>query len=141
MKLTSSLCTALISLFTLTAVCAQTTTPAKLTPEELQKRRADYARIVAASESYKAGVTKCAQELHSLKDCNAGSHHIPIDITIPIGQISSLYVRSGVITITPATVNGFVPADTYVLVPTIGENDNVSWTVTGGAVIKGYVGG
>lgn len=139
MKFSARLCTALLSLFSITTIHAQTAAPNSLAPEQLQKRRADYARIVTAAETYKTGVMRCAQDLHSLKNCNAGTNHIPTAITMPIGQISSLNVISGVITITPATVNGFVPADTYVLVPTISESGDVSWEVSGGALIKGYV--
>ncbi len=139
MKPSLRFCAAFASMFAVTAIHAQSATPNSLSPDQLQKRRADYARMVTASEPYKSGVMKCAQELHALKDCNAGSHHIPIAITIPIGQISTLDVKSGVITITPATVNGFVPADTYVLVPTISDSGEVTWEVSGGAVVKGYV--
>jgi len=106
----------------------------------LLKRRADYSEIVNITAPYRVAVVECANTLHSLKDCNAGSNHIPTPITEPTGLVANLQVISGVITVTPVEKNGFVSADTYVSVPTITRDGTVTWEVSGGGVVKGYAG-
>jgi type IV pilus assembly protein PilA len=102
-------------------------------------RRARYSEVVQASAPYKLGVTECYHTTGALTGCNAGSNGIPAARTAATGQIASVAVAAGVITITPVASNGFVATDTYVLTPTIDTNNNIlTWAASGGGITKGY---
>jgi type IV pilus assembly protein PilA len=100
-------------------------------------RRAYYAEIVEATAPFKVGVSECYQTNGALASCAAGSNHIPVAITTTTGNVASVAVAAGVITVTPAAANGITSADTYVLTPTITGN-TLTWVATGGGVTNGY---
>jgi type IV pilus assembly protein PilA len=100
-------------------------------------RRAYYAEIVEATAPYKVGVSECYQNLGTLTGCSAGANHIPAAITTTTGNVASVAVATGVITVTPNAANGITAADTYILTPTIAGN-TLTWVASGGGVTNGY---
>lgn len=100
-------------------------------------RRAYFSEIVAATGPFKIGVAECYQTLGTVTGCNAGSNHIPAAITTTTGNVATLAVADGVITVTPVAAHGIVATDTYVLTPTV-VNNTVTWAATGGGVTNGY---
>lgn len=100
-------------------------------------RKAYYSEIVRATAPYKVGVGACYTDLGTLTGCNAGSNNIPAALTTATGAVGSLAVANGVITVTPVAQNGILATDTYVLTPTI-VNDNITWVASGGGVTAGY---
>lgn len=102
-------------------------------------RRAHYTEIVQAAAPYKMAVEQCSQETGTLTDCSSGQQGIPPDLdqgTGP-GLISSITVKEGVITITPQEKFGILSRDTFILTPTINQ-DNLVWSTSGGGVTSGY---
>jgi type IV pilus assembly protein PilA len=100
-------------------------------------RRAYYAEIVESTSPYKVGVSECYQNLGTLTGCNGGANHIPANITTTTGNVASVTVAAGVITVTPVAVNGILSTDTYILTPTIVGN-TLTWAASGGGVSNGY---
>lgn len=100
-------------------------------------RKAHYAEIVQASAPYKLAVTECYHVLGELKDCHSGQHGISNSGEHPVGNIQSISVSSGQITIVPLEKNGLKPEDTYILTPKI-MNETLVWERSGGGVIAGY---
>lgn len=102
------------------------------------KKRMYFSDINQAVTPYKNGVITCYNELHSFKDCDANSHHVPADITTAKDKIALLTVTDGVITIVPVANGSIGEDDIYILSPTLDEKGNVIWTGSGQAVTKGY---
>ena len=100
-------------------------------------RRAYYAEIVEATAPYKVAVAECYQKLSTVTGCAGGTHNIPANITSTTGNVATLAVVDGVITVTPVAINGIVATDTYVLTPTV-VNNVVTWASSGGGVTNGY---
>lgn len=99
--------------------------------------KAYYSEVIAIASSFKIGVNECFQNLGTLTNCNGGTNHIPPNITTARGVVESVTVNAGVITVVPITANGIKSTDTYILTPTI-VNNNLVWTASGGGVAKGY---
>jgi type IV pilus assembly protein PilA len=102
-------------------------------------RRAYYAEIVAASAPYKVGVSECWQDLGTITGCNAGASHIPAAVTTTQGNVASISVANGVITVTPVAINGILSTDTYILTA-LPVGTALTWTASGGGVTNGYAG-
>lgn len=102
-------------------------------------RRAYFSEIVAATSPYKVGVSECYQTLGTLTGCDGGANHIPANITTTTGNVASVSVAAGVITVTPVAAHGILATDTYILTPTI-VNNTLIWAATGGGVTNGYAG-
>ena len=100
-------------------------------------RRAYFSEIVEATTPYKVGVAECFQNQAALTNCNGGSNHIPANITSTTGNVSSVTVSGGVITVTPVANNGILATDTYILTPTA-VNSTLTWVASGGGVSNGY---
>lgn len=100
-------------------------------------RRAYYAEIVESTSPYKVGVSECYQNLGTLTGCDGGANHIPANISTATGNVGSVTVTSGVITVVPVAVNGITASDTYVLTPTVVGN-TLTWAASGGGVSNGY---
>lgn len=96
-----------------------------------------YTEIVLAAQPYKLGVETCLQNGKSLADCDAGRYGIPPAVNSSQGQIASITVTDGQITITPEDTHGLTSSDTYILTPS--NNIPIRWAVSGGAVTAGYV--
>lgn len=101
-------------------------------------RKAYFSEIVNATAPYKVAVAECYQTTSDLELCNSGEHDIPIDLSSPTGHVASLTTLHGQITATPNPQNGLSAEDDYILTPRV-ENDLLLWTVSGGALAKGYV--
>jgi type IV pilus assembly protein PilA len=102
-------------------------------------RRAYFSEIIAATSPYKVGVAECYQTLGTVTGCAGGTNHIPANITTTTGNITSVAVVDGVITVTPVAAHGIVATDTYILTPTI-VNNTIIWAASGGGVTNGYAG-
>jgi prepilin-type N-terminal cleavage/methylation domain-containing protein len=101
-------------------------------------RRAYFTEVVSAVNPYKVGVNECYHNLGTLTGCSGGTNHIPADITTTTGNVASVAVVDGVITVTPVAAHGIVATDTYILTPTV-VSGNLTWTASGGGVTNGYV--
>lgn len=100
-------------------------------------RRAYFTEIVAATSPYKTGVIECYQDTGTLTGCNGGTNNIPANITTQTGNVTSISVADGVITVTPVAAHGILATDTYILTPTV-TNNVVTWASSGGGVTNGY---
>lgn len=102
-------------------------------------RRAYYAEITQATESYRTPVYECITRQGSSVGCNAGTNGIPNAISTPIGAVNSLTVTNGVITVVPKAAHGITSSDDYILTPNFDTTTGVvTWTPTGGGVTAGY---
>jgi type IV pilus assembly protein PilA len=101
-------------------------------------RKAYFSEIVDATAPYKVAVAECYQMTSNLDLCNGGEHDIPADLTTTTGHIASIITAHGQITALPSNQNGLNEDDSYILTPSV-ENDLILWSVSGGAVSKGYV--
>jgi prepilin-type N-terminal cleavage/methylation domain-containing protein len=101
-------------------------------------RRAYYSEVVQATSPFKIGVAECYQDQGNLTNCAGGTNHIPANITTTTGAVATLSVSAGVITVTPVAAHGILATDTFVLTPTV-VNNNVTWVSSGGGVTSGYV--
>ena len=99
--------------------------------------RAYYSEIVASVNPYKVGVAECYQTTGGLTGCNGGGNHIPANITTTTGNVATLSVADGVITVTPVAAHGIAATDTYILTPTI-VNNTITWVASGGGVTNGF---
>jgi prepilin-type N-terminal cleavage/methylation domain-containing protein len=106
-------------------------------PSYVNYIRRAFTEIVDGAAPFKVGVGQCYQVLGSVTGCNGGTNQIPAHITTPTGNIASLSVVNGVITVTPLAAHGILATDTYILTPTI-VNNVVTWASSGGAITDGY---
>lgn len=100
-------------------------------------RRAYFTEIVNSTAPYKVAVAECYQRTSALTGCSGGSNGVPANIASTTGNVATLTVASGVITVTPVAANGIVATDTYIMTPTI-VNNVVTWATSGGGVTNGY---
>lgn len=106
-------------------------------------KKSHYSEVVQHADSLKVAVASCLEERAGvLADCDAGSYGIPPDVAAGagVGQIDSVTVANGVITITPKATNGILATDTYVLTPTYSTN-GISWAASGGGCTNGLAPG
>lgn len=105
-------------------------------------RKSQFSEIVQTADTLKVAVAQCAQRLGTVTGCSGGSNGIPPDVASGsgVGQVDSISVADGVITITPQATNGFVAGDTYILTPTYNAN-GITWAASGGACTAGYAPG
>lgn len=103
-------------------------------------RKAHYTEVVQATSPYKLGIEECYQVNGTLDNCTAGTNGVPANIAAGsgVGLVDSVIVSSGgIITITPKTLYGITPQDTYILTPAA-QNNQLIWTSSGGGVTNGY---
>jgi type IV pilus assembly protein PilA len=103
-------------------------------------RRAHYSQIVQAMAPFRLGLDECFQIMGSLDECTAGKNGVPNNIASGTGVelLDSIIVATGgTITATPRELYGIKATDTYILTPTIQQNQ-LTWTASGGAVDNGY---
>jgi type IV pilus assembly protein PilA len=99
-------------------------------------KRARYSEVVQAADAFKMGVAQCFHSTATLSGCSNGVNGVsPAAPTA--GQIASVTVSDGIITVIPTTANGFATTDTYILTPTV-TSGVLTWTATGGGPTKGY---
>ncbi len=101
-------------------------------------RRSYYCQLVDFTSPYKMAVSACVSRRGTLIGCSSGSNGIPAAVTAPIGMVSTLRVRDGVIRVRPVARYGILTTDNYVLTPTRTANGAVTWRTSGGGVTKGY---
>lgn len=101
------------------------------------KIRAYFNNVVQIAGALKQNVTDCFNDGKKLSSCNGGMHSIPANITKPKSIISSLTVKSGVITVVPLPHEKITANDNYVLTPVVNKSELV-WTTSGGAVADGF---
>lgn len=99
--------------------------------------KAYYTSVIDAASPYALGVNYCYQIQLSLTSCNGGSNGIPANMNSATGEVESIKVSRGVITVKPKAGHGILTSDTYILTPTI-KNNTLQWQISGGCVSKGY---
>jgi len=102
-------------------------------------RKSQFSEIVQTADTLKVSVASCAQRLGTITGCSGGANGVPPNIAVGsgVGQVSSVTITNGVVTIVPNATNGFVAGDTYILTPTYNVN-GVTWAASGGGCTKGY---
>lgn len=104
-------------------------------------KKAYYSEVIQTADQYKAPIASClAQTAGALASCNAGTYGIPQNITAGVGQVASVTVAAGVVTVTPAATHGITPDETYILTPTYSAN-GITWTASGGGCTAGLAAG
>ena len=91
--------------------------------------RARFAEVINAAAPYKTGVADCFHTSNTLTGCNTGAGGVP-PFAGAAGQINTIAVANGVITVTPVASNGIAATDTYVLTPTA-TNNVLTWSNAG----------
>lgn len=104
-------------------------------------RKAHYTEIVQAVAPYKLGMEECFQLTDDLNNCQAGRNGVPQNIAAGGGNglVDNIMVGggTGIITVTPRDLYGIKPTDTYIITPTI-RNNQLIWSTSGGGVDNGY---
>ena len=98
-------------------------------------KKSHYSEVVQVGSTYKLAVTACIEKrMTKISDCDAGTYGVPHAIKpgTGVGQVNSVTVVKGVITIIPKATNGIAATDTYLLTPRRGPN-GIVWRVSGGA--------
>lgn len=106
-------------------------------------KKSYFSEVIQTADRYKVAVASCLEERAGvLADCDGGSYGIPPDIAAGsgVGQVDSVTVANGVITVTPQASNGIAATDTYVLTPTYSTN-GITWTASGGGCTSGLAPG
>ena len=105
-------------------------------------KKSQFSEIVTTADTMKVAVATCMEKLASVTGCSGGAEGIPANVAAGsgVGQVDSISVANGVVTIVPQASNGFVAGDTYVLTPTYNAN-GITWLASGGACAKGYAPG
>ena len=101
-------------------------------------RRSYFSEVVSATGPFKVGISECYHESGTLTGCSGGSNHIPPNVTTVTGAVASVTATDGVITVVPVEAHGILSTDTYILTPTVVNNELV-WAATGGGITSGYV--
>lgn len=96
-----------------------------------------YKPILQAVDPIKSAVSACYEKFEKLAVCNGGTHHIPANSVKPVGPIDSLTVVQGVITAIPVPSKYFTKSDTYILSPSI-QNNQLTWHSSGGSIDRQY---
>jgi type IV pilus assembly protein PilA len=93
--------------------------------------KAKYSEVILGTQAVKTAVEICVQDLGTKIGCSGGTNNIPANITTATGKyLGTVSTADGTITAAPQTFGGVVPADTYVLVPTIVvATGKVDWAV------------
>lgn len=102
-------------------------------------QKAQFVEVVNAAGPYKAGVELCIQRTGGTANCNAGSNGVPTAITAAVGNVASLTVVGGTITVKAIPrfdVNNV--ASTYVLTPAVpnGAVGSVTWDTANGTCVS-----
>jgi len=98
-------------------------------------KKSHYSEVVQIGNTYKLAVTACIEKrVTKISDCDAGTYGVPhaIKSGTGVGQVNSVTVVKGVITIIPKATNGIAATDTYILTPRRGSN-GIVWRISGGA--------
>ncbi len=91
--------------------------------------RARFAEVIGASTPFKVGVADCFHTTGALTTCNTGTNGVP-PFGGAAGQVNTVGVAAGVITVTPVASNGIAATDTYILTPS-DTNGTLTWATTG----------
>lgn len=105
-------------------------------------KRAHYTEIVQAATPYRLGVQECFQLTGDLDNCGPGKNGVPQNLTTTFNKslVQSIMVSAhGKITVTPKNKYHIKNSETYVLIPTVNQNQ-LSWHTGGGAVGEGIAG-
>lgn len=94
-----------------------------------------YSEVMSAANAYKTAVELCITNLGTVTGCSAGANEIPAALAAARGQVATIAVADGVITVTPVASNGIAAADTLILTPTL-TNGIVTWAKTGGCTTR-----
>ena len=112
--------------------------------------RARFTEVVNATAPFKTAVEICYQA-GACNNANAvvvpatgatrAPTGVPNDALVAVGGVGTVVVdAAGVITATPLAANGIQAADTYVLTPTVVNNTNLTWAISGGCLTAASTG-
>lgn len=108
-------------------------------------RKARYTEVIQAAAPFKIAVEECVQTQGltsgtAVTGCSNGNGGVPAALAAGVaGQVDSVAVAdAGVITVTPDATNGIAAADDYILTPTVGAGDKVTWATSGGCIAAGF---
>lgn len=103
---------------------------------QMYMRRSYFTEVKQATGPYTLGVNHCYQTQGSLTNCNGGANGVPPNQTTTAGNVASVSVAAGVITVTPVVQNGIAVTDTFIMTPTV-SNNTLVWTASGGCFTSG----
>ncbi|MFL6657264.1 MAG: prepilin-type N-terminal cleavage/methylation domain-containing protein [Massilia sp.] len=100
--------------------------------------KAKYAEVVQGTAAVKTAVEICVQDLGKTATCDGGTNGIPADLAAGTGKYAdAVTTKDGKITATPKTFGNVLPADDYILTPTmVAATGKVDWAVSGGCLTK-----
>lgn len=90
-------------------------------------KKARFAEALTVAESYKTAVALCAQDLGTLNGCSAGSNGVPAARTTAIGNVKTVAVSNGTVTVTSSVTNSTGNDYVYEVTANL-ENDAVTWS-------------
>lgn len=93
--------------------------------------KAKFSEVISLAGTYKTAVEVCGQTEGVLTNCDLGSSGIPG--TTAVGNVASVNVQDGVITMTSDSIGG--TAYTYILNPTLGTA-GTSWVIDAASTCK-----
>lgn len=99
-------------------------------------KRAYFSELLLALHPYRVAVIQCYIVVGDVTKCDAGKYYIPNNLSDGKGNIKSITVSKGEITIVPNAKNGLSEKDDYTLKPEI-KNERIHWQTSGGAVKAG----
>lgn len=99
--------------------------------------KSKYVEVIQSTQAAKTAVEVCVQDLGKVDGCTNGTNGVPADIAAGTKDkyADSVKTANGVITAAPKTFGNVVPADDYILTPTV-TNGKVNWAVSGGCDAK-----
>jgi type IV pilus assembly protein PilA len=90
-------------------------------------KKARFAEALSVAESYKTAVALCAQDLGTVTGCSAGSNGVPPARTTAVGNVKTVAVTDGTVTVTSAIQNGSNQDYVYAVTATM-NGDSVTWS-------------
>jgi prepilin-type N-terminal cleavage/methylation domain-containing protein len=98
--------------------------------------KSKYVEVIQSTQAVKTAVEICVQDLGTAAGCTGGTNGIPANVTTSTDKYANTVTTTdGLITAAPKTFGGVVPADTYILTPTV-NSGKVNWGVSGGCGTK-----
>ena len=104
-------------------------------------KQARYLEVLQAIMPAKLAVIQCFYVTQDLSMCQSGDQSIPHMPVPQQGLISSLTIKKGgIIHVIPKIRYGFTKKDDLYVTPSV-DQGHLMWTLSGGAVVQGYVQG
>ncbi len=102
-------------------------------------KQSRYTELTVATIPLKTAIASCAQANGDLSACSSGANGVPTNkIGMTAGQINSIQVSAGTITVTPRATNGIESDATYILTPSYNADTGIVTWVSSGAGVSNY---